>query len=1205
MTFNFSRFGWRSFQYYFRGNAAIAAAVAIATAILTGALLIGSSMRGSLRALTLERLGKIDEILVAEGFFSADLAEHIRQTPVFQNHFQQIESIILFPNGSVEHESNGSVKRIGQVTLLGISETFWKLDERIANSENPRLALTPGSVIVNRALADELGLTDSQVAAGQALMVVRVPKPSLLPGDSSLGRKSELAESLARMKVTAIIENRGLGRFAPHPSPEIPRLAFLALSELQQTLHDTTLKHRSNSNFANQLLVAGRDPQSPPSAEVSAQLAASTRFSLDDLGIKLKSVRQTFRPTIDQEQTIFAYESLSTERLVFRQELSNWIKDTWPTAEPVLTYLVNNIQRLPAANDPSAPNESSGIPYSMFSAIAPDSTLGLRSAITGNPITAPTGDQVILNEWAAADLKVQPGDRLQLTYFEPESNYGQQVDRTLEVPLTDIAKLTEPIEPFFFRRRQPLQPPKFDEPPTSANDPDLTPEVPGVTDTDSMENWDLPFETSDRIRAVDDEYWANHRTTPKGFVSLELGQRLWGSRFGQVTSFRMPVGFDAEELTEKLNQQWRIAPQWFGIQWVPIKRQGLLASSGSTPFDGLFLGLSLFVIIAALLLVSLLFRLNLEQRSQQMGVARAVGFNSRRLVRLMLSELLLVSCAGAAIGMILGFLYAQAIISILTTWWVGAISQPFLQLHWQGWEPLVGVSSGIVMSLLTMVWAITRTNRRPVRNLLMGIFQDPHDSTTRSHRWLVWLAPILTATAIALAAYATTTGGEIQAGAFMGAGFIVLVAIMASIWAWLSSASQQEAIERLTIERLALNSLRRNPWRSLMTIGLMAVATFLIVAISSFRLRPTDQSTGGIDWVGSSSQSIFVDLNTRTGQDEILGAEYPLPDDTHVYSWRYKPGEDASCNNPYQSTQPRILGVTEAWISRFDNPQETALRWSGSLAQTEAESNNPWRLLDANHSASSAGDTVQNDVGLSRPIPVVIDKNTAMFSLKIYSVGQIFSLTYDTGETLNFQVVGFLENTVLQGSLMIAESDFVSQFPSLSGYRYFLIDTGTSDQMQPIATLRDRLADQGFDARRSREILGELMAVQNTYLTAFQSLGGLGLLLGTFGLAAVQLRNMVERRQELGLLRALGFSYSRLTWLLFWEQMGLLMLGLVGGGFAALCTTLPHYWWSGASIPWTTLAAILTIILILGGISGWWSARRVIRLPLLESLKVG
>ena len=64
------RLSLQSFKHYLPVNLAIALGVAAATAVLTGALLVGDSMRTSLRDLTMDRLGQTDELLVSRGFFS-------------------------------------------------------------------------------------------------------------------------------------------------------------------------------------------------------------------------------------------------------------------------------------------------------------------------------------------------------------------------------------------------------------------------------------------------------------------------------------------------------------------------------------------------------------------------------------------------------------------------------------------------------------------------------------------------------------------------------------------------------------------------------------------------------------------------------------------------------------------------------------------------------------------------------------------------------------------------------------------------------------------------------------------------------------------------------------------------------------------------------------------------------------------------------
>ena len=34
-------------------------------------------------------------------------------------------------------------------------------------------------------------------------------------------------------------------------------------------------------------------------------------------------------------------------------------------------------------------------------------------------------DEIVLNTWAADDLGVEPGDEIEITYFEPESTHGE------------------------------------------------------------------------------------------------------------------------------------------------------------------------------------------------------------------------------------------------------------------------------------------------------------------------------------------------------------------------------------------------------------------------------------------------------------------------------------------------------------------------------------------------------------------------------------------------------------------------------------------------------------------------------------------------------------------------------------------------------------------------------------------------------------
>lgn len=111
------------------------------------------------------------------------------------------------------------------------------------------------------------------------------------------------------------------------------------------------------------------------------------------------------------------------------------------------------------------------------------------------------------------------------------------------------------------------------------------------------------------------------------------------------------------------------------------------------------------------------------------------------------------------------------------------------------------------------------------------------------------------------------------------------------------------------------------------------------------------------------------------------------------------------------------------------------------------------------------------------------------------------------------------------------------------------------------------------------------------------------MLLGTFGLAAVQIRNVLERKRELGLMRAIGFGKRRLASMILIENGWLLGAGLLVGVLSALCSTLPHFFFGDASVPWLPLLAIFIAIFAIGIAASFAATRVLYRINLIESLK--
>ena len=1178
----FLRVVLRSWLYFWPMHVTVACGVAAATAVLTGALLVGDSVRGSLRDLTLDRLGRVEEILFSDRIFRAELAAEVARDPQFPREYSGTVGAMLFPQATLERRTPTGIHRASQVLVVGSLATanvddpqsFWSLAR--TGTPVPQRCPRSNEIILNRALADGLGAT-----VGDEL-TLRLPKAEDIPADSPLGEKAERIRSFPRLQVIEIIAAEGLGRFSLTPAQSLPSVAFVALDPLQDGLEQP--------GKINTLLVAGTD--TAPSQATSDALASALHPTLDDLGLSSRHVQLTFTdPQSQHSDTIYDYFSLSSQRMVLPPAVEERAAHLFSAAggQPVFTYLANRLERV-VAGAPSEPAQQ--IPYSTLAAIDLTPAFSLRS-VDGQVLATPGPDEIILTDWAAEQMHAQVGDTIAVTYFEPETTHGASVENRQAFRVVAITPLAPPAEPYL-----PDQKLVFAQRPTMANDPHITPEVRGITDQKSIDDWEVPF-TIDykRIRPADDEYWEDYGTTPKAFISLAAGARLWGSRFGRATSYRIPItnAQSAAEIEQKLLAGIQSDASRLGFEFQPIKRQQLQASAGNTPFDVLFLMLSFFVIAAALLLVALLFRLGFEQRARQAGVLQAVGWRASRVRRLLVVEGLGVAIAGSLLGLALGLGYAALLLTALRSksWWLGAVGTPFMTFHVTARSLWIGGTAGSLVSTLVIAWSVFLTRHTSARQLLAGQTSSAV-SLVRSGRWSRWpliAASVLLLGAIGLAFAAQGLSGQQQAGAFVGAGAAMLTSLLLGLWHALRTGG--ESLAPVTgppaLLRLAIRSAARSPGRSVLTIGLIATASFLIVAMSAFQLQPTETGTGGFSLIGESSQPIFGDLNQTTAREDLLADRAAVLQGSHLEAFRVRGGDDASCGNLYRARQPRILGVPASFQRRFDTPNQAAFQFT-KAAQTDMTTN-PWHVLK--DTATPAG----------QPIPVVIDQETAMYSLQLYGgIGQVFSFEYD-GRPLEFRVAGLLSLSILHGSLLISEADFQQQFPTISGYRYFLIETPEGRTQEVADVLEDQLGDQGFDVQDSRKRLADLMMLQNTYLSTFQSLGALGLLLGTLGLAAVQMRNVLERRGEMGLLRAAGFRRLRLSHLVLLENIMLLLAGLGTGVVAAILAVLPQLLGSGASIPIRSLASMLLVVLAVGTLAGLLASRATLRVPLLAALR--
>ena len=829
------------------------------------------------------------------------------------------------------------------------------------------------------------------------------------------------------------------------------------------------------------------------------------RYTLADVGLRTRTLAKPGCLSLESDSALIgdavAAAALSAARTLGLR------------TQPVLTYLANGIRI-----------REREVPYSVVTAL--DS--GLAPAHE---------DGITLNEWAARELGAKVGDPAALEYYVWRSD----------------ARLHTETAQFRVERIVPLA--------GDAADPDFAPDYPGITESRSLRDWDPPFPLDmTRIRLADEQYWNRYRTTPKAFVRLARGRALWGTRFGSLTSIRIfpPSPAYGEALRTALD------PARAGLTVVPVRTQSLEAAHGATDFGEYFIYFSFFLMVSALLLTGLFFKLGIEQRTREIGVLRSLGFSASKIRTLFLLEGAVLAFAGAVAGAGAALLYGALVLLGLRTWWFDAVGTRLLSLHASVPSLAMGTAAGVVTGLGSVAWTLRGLHAVTPRGLLAGEIRSAgwgrrfRLPTDLSWRWLAGAVAVLLAAACL---------GAGQTAGFFGAGTLLLVAALLFQSAWLHARGLRE-IRGLVA--LGLRSVRYRPGRSVLCIALIASATFVIASLEAFRRDGSPAGTGGFPLLADSELPLIHDPNTESGRAAL---NIPPLEGIQFIPFRVRPGDDASCLNLYQPRDPRILAPPPAFLRSARFP----------FQDVESHAPNPWLLLESRLAGGA--------------VPAIADANSMTYALH-RELGEEFELA-----GVRYRIVAALQDSLFQGELIISEENFLRLFPDSEGYRFFLLNTPPGKADQVAGALTAALSDYGFVVQPTEARLAGFHKVENTYLSTFRALGGLGLLLGTVGLAAVLMRNVLERRRELALLRAVGYRRRHLFTMVLAENIYLLMMGLATGAVCAALATAPAVSTRGGHVPVASLAVLLALVAVTGIASSAMATAAALRAPVLDALK--
>ncbi len=1182
--FTTGQFLRRSLRHHARSHIAVAIGVVVAAMVIGGALIVGDSVRESLKSLSLARLGKVDHSLISHRFFREASVVALSQQPEFAKRFAVAAPGLVFP-ASIERRAADSASRTRSagVTIYGTDERLWSLlaTEQVAPP-------TAAGVVLNALLAEQL-----RARVGDEV-TVWVEIPATIPRDSLLGGQEEQSSQEVRLKVESVLPaTAGAGRLELQPSQQVPKVAFVNLQALQKELNLEAVERSKRNPQAkparvNALFVSAResrDGQGDSAVEAVKRLTLVLRDSvtLDDLHLRLVP------------NSSGRYTSLESERMILEDSLAKSAEQVaaklrMPTS-PVLAYLTNEISRV---------GDDTGKKHSKYSIVAGVPEPSKLTAPFGPivPQSPPLGkDGVLLCDWLAQDLGIAADDRQAKIRVK-----FHQVGSKGELPEEELT--------FEVRGILPMDG-------TLAGDRGLTPTVPGITDAKTFNDWKQPFPMDIRnMPKRDDYYWDKYRATPKAFFDLDAAREWWSSRYGSATSLRVGAadGQSLEQSAKKFESDFlkALPMDSIGLAIQPVKFLGLRAASGTTDFSGLFIGFSFFMILSGLMLISLLVRLGIERRASEIGLLSAIGFSPNRIGRMLLLEQFSVVLFGAVIGIVAAVGYAGLLIFGLRTLWVGAVGTTELRLSVQPVSLVIGFVGTLLAAGGSAWWGLRGLRKLSPRELLAGQTELAERDTSRAARRgrLLWIARWLILLSIAISVAVIVTGrraDEAFAGLsistvlFFVIGMCTLAAATCRFAAWLDGDRFTTILGsgQVALLRLSLRNATRQRRRSLLSLALISTATFLLVAVAAGRRNPAvetpdrDSGNGGFLFVAESATPLIHDLSTTEGRTKLdlrpaSGSnDAKLLDELSAVPFRVRPGENASCLNLYQTRLPTILGVPKTMLNgRFK-----------FIGERHRKGYTPWKLLEE----PSADGT----------IPVFGDLNTLMYSLH-KGVGDTIKVPDDTNPKGTLRIAGMLDGSVFQGVLLMSEANFKQLFPEHAGFRYVLIgdrrfDGGRAfskaEARQLSDVLETGLAPYGFDVEPIGDRLASFLAVQNTYLSTFQTLGGLGLLLGTFGLGTVMLRNVIERRAELALLRAVGFRPSAIRRLVLFENAFLLACGLAVGTGSALLAMLPHLLSTGADVPWLSGAGLLVGIFGAGLLAATAATAEAVRMPIVASLR--
>src|SRR5256885_6235461 len=664
------------------------------------------------------------------------------------------------------------------------------------------------------------------------------------------------------------------------------------------------------------------------------------------------------------------------------------------------------------------------------------------------------------------------------------------------------------------------------------------------------------------------------------------------------------------------------------------------ATEGVDRLSQVFILLSFFTIVAGVLLIVNIFVMLADERKGEMGVARALGMRRKNLVQSFASEGLLYALLSSVVGTFTGLLVAAIILWGFAQIFPTGFGGTGFAVNWTWSDLLTGFSIGFLITMATIAIASFRVSKL---NIVRAIRDIPEPIPHRSTRRQVIVGSALAALGAVgtLASLATQNLILQDAGpsafaiglavltmrltspriVFTSAG-VLMLAWLLSPWKFFSTASADITLFIIvglllilggllivlfnsdTILAVATRLVRGRTWRPVVRTAIAypmnkkfrTGATLASIALVMFTIA----TMSGIQAMVSSS--ISMTSYRESGHFELLGASLvPIPNWDAAFAAYNKTSTNVTGNH----------GIAQAQIRIATNPNLSGVQYNSSLIGVPSNwtPEFPLQARDPMYADDQAAwAAIQSDPGLAiidgTVVPNSFGPNFGSFSAVL---NDAFHFRNMTGATRTVRVIGILYEQFAQGlwvSSSTVKRDFGIEAASLF---YFNIRLGT-DVTRAGHDLERYFLQYQLITLDIQALINSILESTMGVFNLLQAYLALGLIVGIAGLAVITLRNVVERRQETGALRALGFRKSMVLRSFLFELSFIALTGITMGvalGIALSYDLFLRFFEGQASfvIPWDRLV-LLGGIAFLGSVLATASpAIRASKIPPAEGLR--